>query len=277
MGSLLPFDPGDRGLVDEFLADPPHVHIYLRSRITDPDAGRGYVYREDGEILGFALFGSGQNLVLAGESPEFIAELAKLAVRLERAWVMVVGPISGTTLFMGRYAEGGRRRARLDRAQAFCVQALDTLPDLGEPSLRLATEEDLDELTVASGRMSAEDFEIDPWRIDRTIVKRRMREKIADGRSFVMREDGRLAFKADLAVRTASGAQIEGVYTAEDLRGKGIASRCMTEIGRRVLADLPVLTLHVSVVNHAALKAYERAGYVRTAELRLAIFPYVLR
>jgi ribosomal protein S18 acetylase RimI-like enzyme len=277
MGSLLPYDPGDRDAVDAFLADPPHVHIYLRSRLADPDCGPGYVYREGGEIRGFALFGTGQNLVLAGESPEFTTELAKLAARLERSWVMVLGPWAGTTLFMSRYAEDGRRRARLDRAQAFCVQTPDTLPDLGEPAVRRATEEDLDELTVASARMSAEDFEIDPWKIDRTIVKRRMREKIADGRSFVMRKNGFLAFKADLAVRDPRGAQVEGVYTAEDLRGRGIASRCMAEIGRRVLEEIPVITLHVSVINHAALKAYERAGYVRTAELRLAIFPYLLR
>jgi ribosomal protein S18 acetylase RimI-like enzyme len=277
MGTLLPYDPGDRDAVDAFLAEPPHLHIYLRSRFDDPDAGRGFVYREGGGITGFALFGSGQNLVLAGDRPGFLAELSKLAVRLERTWVMVLGPFAATTLFMDHYAEGGRRKPRLDRAQAFCVQTRETLPDVREPDLRLAETGDLEDLTVASARMSAEDFEIDPWKIDRTIVRRRMEAKVADGRSFVLRRDGYLAFKADLAVRVAEGAQIEGVFTAEDLRGQGIASRGMAEIGHRVLEELPVLTLHVSVRNHPALKAYERAGYVRTDELRLAIFPYQLR
>jgi len=277
MGSLLPYDPLDHDAVGEFLARSPHVHLYLQSRFADPAAGRGFVYREGDGIRGFALFGTGQNLVLAGEDPEFAAELAKLAVRLERSWVMVLGPWPAATRFMDRYAEGGRRRPRLDRPQAFCVQTPDTLPELREPALRLAAKEDIEDLTVASARMSADDFEIDPWKIDRAIVRRRMEEKLADDRSFVLREGDGLAFKADLAVRVAEGGQIEGVYTAEALRGRGIASRCMAEIGHRVLTELPVLTLHVSVRNRPALIAYERAGYVRIAELRLAIFPYTLR
>ena len=73
------------------------------------------------------------------------------------------------------------------------------------------------------------------------------------------------------------GGQVEGVFTVEDARGQGIATRGMAELGRRVFGDVEVLTLHVASKNAPALKAYERAGYVRTAELRLAIFPYVFR
>jgi hypothetical protein len=277
MGSLLPIAPDELDEVDRFLADPPHVHLYLRSRLPVPGAGRAYVYREEGEIRGVALFGSGQNLVLAGDSAGFARQLAVLAGRTERSWVMVVGRFRDATLFLEDYLAGSRRRPRLDRAQAFYVQTPDTLPDLREPELRRATMEDLSDLTLASARMSAEDFELDVFKIDHEIVRRRLLEKIRDGRSWLRREDGLLSFKADLAVLEPYGGQVEGVYTAESRRRGGRASRGMAEIGHRLLAEVPALTLHVSVRNLPAVRAYENAGYVRTDELRLAILPYVRR
>ena len=41
----------------------------------------------------------------------------------------------------------------------------------------------------------------------------------------------------------------------------------------RALREMPELTLHVAMRNAPAVKAYERAGYRRIGELRLAIFP----
>ena len=41
----------------------------------------------------------------------------------------------------------------------------------------------------------------------------------------------------DLAVRHVSGALIEGVYTVEDRRGEGIASRGVAELARRFEDD----------------------------------------
>ena len=73
-------------------------------------------------------------------------------------------------------------------------------------------------------------------------------------------------------MRIPPGAQVEGVFTAEDRRGQGIASRCMAELGRRLLAEVPLVTLHASERNTAALRAYERAGYRQVDRLRLVIF-----
>jgi hypothetical protein len=119
--------------------------------------------------------------------------------------------------------------------------------------------------------MNAEDFDIEPWRIDRQGVRRGMERKIREGRCFVHAERGRLVFKADVAARGPGGVQVEGVYTAGEHRNRGIASRCLAEMGRRLLADYPSVVLHVARENLSARRAYENAGYRHEADLRLTI------
>ena len=274
MTELAPYRPADRSDVEGFLRRPNGLHVYLESRL-DTDAGDAFVHRRRGTVEGFAWFGRGRNLVLAGEEPEFLRALAGVAREFEKAWVMVVGPSGPVTDFIADYHRGTERRPRLDRSQGYYLQTRETLPDRREPSLRLATERDVAELAPAAARMSGEDFEIDVWRIDREAVRRNILEKVRNERVWLFRdfEDGELAFKADLAVTAPSGVQVEGVYTPERFRGRGIASRCMSELGHRLLANHPLVSLHVSSTNTPACRAYENAGYRRTAELRLAIYP----
>lgn len=273
MSRIAEYSPKDEEEVGDFLRHADAMHLYLLSRLERAGEGRGFVWRDGGAVAGFAWFGHGRNLVLAGEGEAFADEAAALARELERSWVMVVGPHATTTRFLARFSELADRRPRLDRSQTFCVQRRETLPDLREPALAPARREDLPALAGAAARMSAEDFEIDPWRIDREAVRKTMATKVREGRAFVYHESGVLVFKADVAVRHATGGQIEGVFTVEDRRGRGVASRCMAELGHRLLDELPVLTLHVASRNTPAIRAYAKAGYRPVAELRLAIFP----
>ncbi len=272
MGTLSPWSPEDQAAAEALLAEPPGVHLYLRSRLGRPGTGRAFSFRRGPRIGGAAWFGSGRNLVLAGEDPAFLDALAHLARERERGWIMVLGPHDPVSGFLERYLRLTERRPRLDRRQVYYLQRAETLPPLREERLRKARESDLSELAAAAARMSAEDFEIDPWRIDRTAVRRGVQAKIREGRAYVYREEGRLAFKLDLAIREPYGGQVEGVYTVEDRRGRGIATRCMAELGHRQLRELPCLGLHVAEKNTPARRAYERAGYRPVADLRLAIF-----
>jgi ribosomal protein S18 acetylase RimI-like enzyme len=272
--SLRPLTPEERPEVRGFLHHPRGLHIYLESRLDSPEEGEGLVYRDRGRLAGFAWFGTGRNLVLAGEDPGFLDAVVREALEREARWLMLVAPWAPASIFLDAYLARTKRRPRLDRSQRFYAQDGSTLPDLGEADLEPAREEDLDELVPVSARMSSEDFEIDFWRIDKRQVRRRLVEKVRDGRAWVYREEGRIVFKADVAVTSPSGVQIEGVYTAEDHRGRGIASRCMAEVSRRLIATTPIVTLHVASHNTPARKAYERAGFLAGEELRLSIFPY---
>ncbi len=275
MGTLKPHSPDLDDDVAEFLRRPPGLHLYLLDRLDAGLGGRSFTFVHRGRVEGFAFIGDGQNLVLAGDGRPFLRDLAAFAAANERAWQLALGPWSETTDFLDAYHRITTRRPRLDRPQTYMVQTADRLPPLSEPALRLATPADLDILSGASARMSAEDFDLDLYLIDREKVRAGLAAKVAKGRSFVLLEDREVVFKADLSLLCERGGQIEGVYTAEDRRGEGVATRCMTEIGRRLLDTVPMLTLHVAADNLPAWKAYEKSGYHRKAELRLAIYPYV--
>lgn len=272
MGDFRNLTPGDHPEVQAFLRHPAELHLYLRTRIDRPAGGRGLVCREGGRILGFAWLGGGRNLVFAGDDPGFLHALAGLARRQESRWILVVAPHGPCTDFLARYARLTRRTARLDRSQTWYRLTPDRLSGLAEPALRPATLADLPDLVPAAARMSAEDFDMDFDRIDLEAVRGNMERKVREGRSWVYRERGEFAFKVDLAVRHPLGGQVEGVFTPEDRRGRGIASRCIAELGRRLLGELRCLGLHVDAANAPAIRAYERAGFRREAELRLAIF-----
>ncbi len=275
MGALEAHTPDLNAGVAEFLRHPPGLHLYLLDRLQAGSGGRSFVYRHRGRVQGFAFVGAGQNLALAGDDRGFLRDLAAFAADNEKTWQLVLGPWSEVTDFLDAYRRRSSRKARLDRTQAYMVQTREQLPLLSEPNLRLARPQDLEALAGASARMSAEDFDLDLYLIDREKVRAGLAAKIADDRSFVLSERGEVIFKADLSVLSPLGGQVEGVFTAEDRRSRGIAGRCMTEIGRRLLEKIPMLTLHVAADNTPALRAYEKAGYRRQAELRLAIYPYV--
>ena len=273
MEPLVPYEPADLTEVLQFLERPDGAHIYLASRLSPPERGRGWIYREKAEMRGFGWIGAGRNVLLAGADDGFVRAMAEILATEESAWVMIVGRWTPVSHILDLYHRQTARRPRLDRSQKYYVQTRDTVSDLREPGLRRATPEDLDDLAAAAARMSAEDFEIDLSNINRPAVRAAVEVKIAEERSFVLRDRGELIFKTDLACRGPEGAQVEGVFTLESRRGRGIASRCLAELGHRVLDTIPRVTLHVATRNHAARTAYENAGFRHEGELRLCIYP----
>jgi predicted GNAT family acetyltransferase len=82
-----------------------------------------------------------------------------------------------------------------------------------------------------------------------------------------------VVFKAEVASATPHACQIQGVYVDPAFRGQGIATAGMAavaEIARREIA--PVVSLYVNEHNVPARRAYEKAGFVTTAEFGTILF-----
>ncbi len=76
----------------------------------------------------------------------------------------------------------------------------------------------------------------------------------------------------DFYAQSADGAQLEAVWTAPERRGKGLATRALTDLSARLLRRLPRVVLGVATVNTPAVRLYERVGFQSAGPLRLVSY-----
>ena len=132
--------------------------------------------------------------------------------------------------------------------------------------VRLSTSADLEPLIVAAARMHREEMGIDPLMVDAAAWRSRMSSLIDRGWSWVWMRDGEVLFKAELSAWTPDVVQIQGVYTAPQHRGQGIARAGLAAVCAQVFADVPRCSLYVNQYNVIAQRVYERLGF-QTADL----------
>lgn len=107
----------------------------------------------------------------------------------------------------------------------------------------------------------------------RGLYRTRVEQLVARGWSFSRIEDGEVVFKAEVASATPYAAQVQGVWVRPDRRGEGLAAAGMATVVRLVRRDIaPVVSLYVNAWNVPARRAYERAGFLRTATFATVMF-----
>ena len=135
---------------------------------------------------------------------------------------------------------------------------------LTETGIRYAKLGDLDPLFEASARMHREETLRDPLERDPDGFREHVRHRIRSNRSFVWFDGRELLFKADISARGSFGVQISGVFTDPEYRGRGIATRAMTDICDRLFdRGEPRVVLYVNRNNRAARRVYSKVGFSR--------------
>ena len=140
-----------------------------------------------------------------------------------------------------------------------------------DPRVRPARLEDAGIVSPAAVAMFTEEVGYDPTAYGPGYISR-VYELCRNGHTFLrtgIGPDGaeRVEFKADIGALWNGVAQIQGVWTAPDLRGQGIASGAMAAVVEQVRATIaPTVSLYVNSYNHAALRVYDRVGFHRVGE-----------
>lgn len=145
----------------------------------------------------------------------------------------------------------------------------DPVPARTLPGLRPAVPSEERAVHEASAEMQIEELGVDPRLEEPSAFRAQVAERIRSGRTWVLVENGRIVFKAEVALRSRYGAQIGGVWVPPSDRGRGLASSGMSDLTRRLLERNATVSLHVHERNAPALAAYRRAGYVEGAAFRL--------
>ena len=252
------------GMRDVFLAGKVHEGALA---VPDGAAQGRFLGAFHGDRLDGVLFlGHGGLVVLAADEPHVRRLFAEEAWKDRTRVRLVVGEWDQVTDVWGHLSAGGLRADR-DWREVFMTVDLATLSPEREPDLRVAAREDLADLIDVSARAYREETGEDPLATMGEGYVRHVTRNIEEGKTFLVRQEGRIVFKAEISARCPVGAQIVGVFTEPFARGRGLARRGTGELARRMMeapapAGVPAVCLFVREDNAPARRAYERAGFV---------------
>lgn len=176
----------------------------------------------------------------------------------------IVGPEDVTRPFWEAYARHGPVPAWERREPVYVIEragreaALRAAAGAGLAPARLR---DLDELVENSAQQYLEDLKVDRRGEDPAGFRERHRLEVRDGRWWVLRERGGIAFQVHVGPQNDAAVQIGGVFTPPPLRGRGFATRGVGAVSALLLLELPAVTLFCDEDNARARRVYERVGF----------------
>lgn len=256
----------DLGAFEELLRAEPVTNCFIDGRVRsaglDPWRLGGDVWGYfDGNELVSAVY-TGANLVPINTTMASRAAIVDRLRKGPRRCSSFVGP-APEVLDLWRLLEpawGPAREVRADQP----VLVMDSDPQVpGDDLVRLATTADLDLLVPACIAMFTEEVGISPVKGGAgTAYRARIAELVETGRAFVRIVDGQVQFKAEVGAATPEACQVQGVWVAPELRGRGMAVPGMASVVRMARASIaPTVSLYVNAFNATALRTYATVGF----------------
>lgn len=259
-----------------FLDRDPVVNVYLLALLLRDALGQGrdesWAARRDGEMVALLHLGGLSGAVLpVGDDAEALRRLgdqARLRLPFLPRRFQLIGPEAAVTAFLQRFDRAGFR-PRLDRLQTYMALERGALPDFERlPELLPATPDDLELLYESGALLRAEELEEDPRLVDAPAYRRRVEDECRDGHTYLWKDGRRMLFRASVSAITADAAQVSGVYTPPEWRGRGYATRGLAELCSRLLDRSRAVCLFVNRGNAPALRVYEKLGFASCSAWR---------
>ena len=248
-----------------FLAMRPVHTIVMTSFINDNglvsslNRGTFYGFRDAaGKIEGVALIG--HTTLVEARTNESLKAFAFAARESETPIHIIMSDGSNAESFW-QYYSGGAREPRLVCHEllfeiGFPVMVRETTEDL-----RLAAEDELLEVAEAHAEVALMESGVNPLTKDREGFLQRTLRRIRQERTFVVFENGKLLFKADIVAETADVIYLEGIYVASDRRGAGAGAKYLSQLSRLLLNRVKHVCLLSNVDFKEAHSAYLKAGF----------------
>lgn len=263
-----------------FLDGQPVLNVYLLAVLMrdslGPTRNEFWAVSRGGRIQALAMIGTASGSLLpVGSDVPALERLARAV--MERRGVVprrfqVIGMREATTPLLAALTQAGME-PRLQREQVYMSVERGHLAHHDPlPELRTATPEDYALIEDTGARLRAEELEEDPRVSDPRAYARRVEEECRDGFTYLWRTREGLRFRASISARTADAAQISGVYTPPEWRGRGFATRGVGELCRRLFEQSRFACLFVNDTNAPALAVYRRLGFQPIARWRSAFY-----
>jgi GNAT superfamily N-acetyltransferase len=258
-----------------FLSHRPRHTVFMSGLIRDNGlvtfSNRGTFFGcrdQQDRLQGVALIG--QKTLVESRSSSALETLGPLLPRNHAAHLLR-GEESQIESLLGYYAAAGRR-PRLLRDERLLELDAPLAGVRPEPCLRLANSDDLAVVAAINAGLAVEETGHNPMTNDPRGMLERTERRIARGRVWILMEDGKTIFKADVISDTPQVAFVEGVFVRWQERRKGHGLRCITQLARNLLSQNKTICLVVNEENSRALAFYDKAGFKCTSSYNTAYF-----
>ena len=247
---------------------PVHTVVmasFIHDNGIDSELNRGtfYGYRNsEGKLEGVALIG--HSTLIEAHTDEAMFAFASKA-RSERVAInLVMAEHNDALKFWQHYA--GTAEPRLTCTELLFETAFPMLVRDCEWDLRTARMEELEQIAEAHAEVCFIETGNDPMVRDREGFLERVARRIEMGRTFVVFENGRLLFKADIIAEADGIIYLEGIYVASESRGKGIGAKCLSKLNLILLERAERVCMLSNVRFEHAHRSFQKAGYRKTGE-----------
>jgi len=229
----------DRNEVLGFLGERPTHNVCMIGFVRDnglvSSYNRGTFYgcrNSEGRLEGVAVIGHAT--LLDARTPRAMREFG-LVAQMHTSTHMIMGEVEAVEQFWNYYADEGQEMRRACRELLFEVRHA---MDIREESLemRRAQLDDLEQIVPVQAAMAEFESGVNPFEVDPEGFRARCARRIEMGRVWVLEQDGKLVFKADIQADTPEVIYLEGVWVAPSERGKGIGRKCMRQFSRDLLS-----------------------------------------
>lgn len=127
--------------------------------------------------------------------------------------------------------------------------------------LRLATSNDLELLVPVHAHLAYAESGVDPRDVENEGFVSRCRQRIRNGRTWVLIQNDQLIFKADVVAATQETCYLEGVWVNPDVRNLGYGRACIAEVARMLLWRSKTISVLVDYDDADAQVFYRSCGF----------------
>ena len=259
----------DRQEVLKFLSVRPVHTVAMKSFIIDNgieskmNRGNFVGYRNDnGDLEGVALIG--HSTLIEARTDDAMHAFAIVARQSETPIHLVMSDGKAVETFWSYFSTSTTSRPRLTCVEELFELSFPFLVKKCSWEVRFATLNELEQVAEAQAEVALLESGVDPMVKDRDGFLKRVARRIEQDRVYVVVENGKLLFKADVVDQTDDTAYLEGIYVHPDRRGEGIGSVCLAEVGLRLLSEVQNVCLLSNVEFRNAHKSFLKAGFRNT-------------